>query len=59
MNGMTGKEVLDLTYDLLAQNPVSQEDRDRLTEEVVHVDHDHHKIVIGGNDLRIYDHEEE
>lgn len=54
---MLGREVLELVYDILAQNPVSQADRDRVTDALDHVDYDHHKIVIGGNDLRIYDHE--
>lgn len=56
---MLGKEVLELTYDILAQNEVSQADRDRVTEALDHIDYDNSKIVIGGNDLRIYDHEEE
>lgn len=56
---MLGREVLELTYDILAQNEVSQEDRDRVTANLSHIDYDHNKIVIGGNDLRIYDHEEE
>lgn len=55
---MLGKEVLELTYDILAQNEVSQADRDRVTEALDHIDYDNSKIVIGGNDLRIYDHEE-
>lgn len=56
---MVGKRVLELVYDILAQNPVTQEERDEVTEALEYVDFDHHKIVIGGNDLRIYDHEEE
>lgn len=56
---MTGRDVLEITYDILAGNEVSDEDRERIKEAVEYVDYDHYKIVIGGNDLRIYDHEEE
>ena len=56
---MLGRDVLELVYDILAQNEVSQADRDRVTEALDYVDYDHHKIVIGGNELRIYDHEDE
>lgn len=64
---MDGKELLELTYDILANNDVSDEDRKRVTESIQYVDYDNYKIVFGSQtpkgvvetmDFRLYDHEE-
>lgn len=55
----SGNELLELIYDILAQNEVSQQDKDRVTKVLDHIDYDHSKIVIDNMDLRLYDHEED
>lgn len=45
---MNSKDLLNSVYDLIAQNGVSQDERDDLTDLVDHVDLDRQTIVFKG-----------
>lgn len=64
---MTGEELLGLVYDILAENEVTMQDRQRVVDAIEYVDYEHGKIVFGEQhptgvvetmDLRLYDHED-
>lgn len=42
---MLGNDILEIIYDILAQNNVTQSDRDLVTSYIDHIDYDNGQIV--------------